>query len=227
MWIWTRDTTRARLINRTIRKFIVNVHPSGGRNFKRTTRIKLKRFSLSLSPYYSIAFHTFLSKYVLSKTVESTYTRNSTRETTTRNNSKIRSVTRLRRRRRRTLRRKLIKSKVHAAPRFSRGRESPRELNVLSSPELRDRSLWLAGINHPRYEKEQWKRRGEGRGGEAPVTLLITAEREEQCSRREISYCFASVLARRSFLARALRYNRLMPRNNGVTWLIIRSGGWT
>lgn len=27
----------------------MNVHPSGGRNFKRTTRIKLKRFSLSLS----------------------------------------------------------------------------------------------------------------------------------------------------------------------------------
>lgn len=58
----------------------MNVHPSGGRNFKRTTRIKLKRFSLSLSPYYSIAFHTFLSKYVLSKTVESTYTRNNNKK---------------------------------------------------------------------------------------------------------------------------------------------------
>lgn len=53
---------------------------------------------------------------------------------------------------------------------------------------------------------------GEGRGGSGHVANYGgKGFREEQCSRREISYCFASSFYSRSFLARALRYNRLMP----------------
>lgn len=61
--------------------------------------------------------------------------------------------------------------------------------------------------------------RGEEGGS---VTLLITAERDSgKNNARVVRFLIVSPRFTSSFLARALRYNRLMPRNNGVTWLII------
>lgn len=64
--------------------------------------------------------------------------------------------------------------------------------------------------------------RGREGGGEGSVTLLITAERDSgKNNARVVRFLIVSPRFMRSFLARALRYNRLMPRNNGVTWLLI------
>lgn len=61
-----------------------------------------------------------------------------------------------------------------------------------------------------------------GRGGGGEGTLLITAERDSgKNNARVVRFLIVSPRFMRSFLARALRYNRLMPRNNGVTWLLI------
>lgn len=73
------------------------------------------------------------------------------------------------------------------------------------------------------------KRNNGSRGREGgSVTLLITAERDSgKNNARVVRFLIVSPRFMRSFLARALRYNRLMPRNNEVTWLliIIRCGG--